>query len=218
MMNDKTKEVLIWLVVLLPFLYCMYVWDQLPDRVPTHWGMDGQVDDYSSKAFGLLMMPVINVISAVILFFVPSIDPRRQNLELIGTKFQSLRLAIAFFISVLFYLIVQAMKGTPHILNTVFVTIFLLFAFLGNYMRALRPNYFVGIRTPWTLENPEVWKQTHAVGGRMWFYLSLLMVPVAYFTPEENLGWVVVPAFVVIALSPVVYSYFAYKRIGNPKQ
>src|SRR6476469_5133298 len=112
---NKTKEALIWLILLVPFMYAFAIWNKVPEKVPTHFDINGKPDDYSGKAFALLLLPLMNV-------------------------------AIYF----LFIFITQTtMNGQPLKLNVFLAGILLFLALLGNYLRTVRSNFFVGIRTPW---------------------------------------------------------------------
>src|ERR1017187_8695977 len=108
---NKKKETIIWLILLFPFIYALIVWNKLPDLVPTHFNVNGKPDDYSKKAFALLLVPVMNVLIYFILFFIPRIDPRRKNYAFFGSSYQNIRLLIHLFFAGIFIFITQTTSG-----------------------------------------------------------------------------------------------------------
>ena len=89
------------------------------------------------------------------------------------------------------------------------------FAALGNYFQTIRPNYFIGIRTPWTLENEQVWRETHQLGGKISMIGGLLMMPLYFVSNQYFQAFAFIALVIVIALVPVVYSYIRYRAISN---
>jgi uncharacterized membrane protein len=213
------KEAVIWLILLLPFIYSFIVWNKIPDRVPTHFDFKGEPDDYSSKAFALLLLPVMNVVVYFILFFVPRIDPRKKNYAAFGTSYQNIRLLIHLFFVGMFIFITQTTSGGQPLKLSAFLSgLLLFFALLGNYMRTVRSNFFVGIRTPWTLSNDVVWRKTHELGGRIWFYSGIVLAIVVYFLPEMAAMIVTGCGMFVIVIIPVVYSYIEYQKLTSDSE
>lgn len=211
---NRTKEAIIWLMLLTPFFYAIYIWNSLPDQVPTHWNVKGEVDDYSSKAVGLLVLPAMNVLIYFILFFIPRIDPRYQHYKLFGSSYQNIRLIIhVFFVGVFVFIMHATLSGDTNGFNFFMAGMGLFFALLGNYLRTVRSNWFVGIRTPWTMSNEEVWRKTHALGGRMMFYGGLILAVVCLFLNQVASAITLGAGLAVVTLVPVVYSYFEYRKI-----
>lgn len=211
------KEAIIWLFLLAPFIYVMYIWNTMPEQIPTHWNAKGEVDDYSSKAFGLLMLPVMNVLIYFILFFIPRIDPRYQHYKLFGSSYQNIRLIIhVFFVGVFVFVMHATLTGDSNGFNFFMAGMALFFAFLGNYLRTVRSNWFVGIRTPWTMSNEEVWRKTHMLGGRMMFYGGIILAVACLFLNQVASAITLGVGIAIVTLVPVVYSYFEYRKITRP--
>jgi uncharacterized membrane protein len=209
-------EWIFWILLLLPFLYIPFIWGRLPDSIPTHWDFNGEPNDYSSKAVGTLLLPLINIGMYFLLLFIPRIDPRKRSYEYFSSSYRNIRLAISVFMCVMFFIIMQWTLGNRFFNAKVIIILVLgLMAFLGNYLRTIKSNFFVGIRTPWTLDNVEVWKKTHEVGGRLWFYASLLTMLVALFVTQKEIGPLLITYFVIIVVIPVLYSYVVYRRIKS---
>lgn len=213
---NKTKEAILWLLLVAPFVYAGIVWNTLPERVPTHFNLQGQPDEYSGKPSALLVLPVMNVVMYFILRYLPQIDPRKKNYAVFGSSYQNIRLLIhLFFVGVHIFITQTTMTGGPLQLNAFFAGILLFFALLGNYMRTVRSNFFVGIRTPWTLSNDQVWRKTHELGGKIWFYTGILLAVVVYVLPKEAAAIVMFGGIMVMTFIPVVYSYLLYRKISG---
>ncbi len=210
------KEAIVWLILLLPFIYTAIMWNKVPGRVPTHFNVKGEADDYSTKAFALLLLPVMNVIIYFVLFFIPRIDPRKKNYAFFGSSYQNIRLLIHLFFAGIFIFITQTTSGgKPLQLNAFFSGMLLFFALLGNYMRTVRSNFFVGIRTPWTLSSDVVWRKTHELGGRIWFYTGIILAIVVFFLPQTAATVVMFSGIFLMVIIPVVYSYLEYRKINR---
>jgi len=95
------------------------------------------------------------------------------------------------------------------------LTIFFLFMLIGNYMGNIRPNYFVGIKVPWTLNSDEVWIRTHKMAGKLWFWGSL--AGVVLFFIVDNIQWIMIPLLAILVVVPIVYSYVIYQKIEGMK-
>ncbi len=216
---NMKKESLIWLILLVPFIYAAIVWNQVPDRVPTHFNVNGEADDYSKKAFALLLMPVMNVVIYFILFFVPRIDPRKKNYAFFGSSYQNIRLLIhLFFVGIFIFITQTTAGGKPLQMSGFFSILLLFFALLGNYMRTVRSNFFVGIRTPWTLSNDVVWRKTHELGGKIWFYTGIILAIVVFFLPQTAATIVMFSGIFLMVIIPVVYSYLEYRKISRSSE
>ena len=160
------KEAIIWLLLLIPFIYAAIMWNHVPDQVPTHFDMNGEPNDYSKKAFALLLLPVMNVIIYFVLFFIPRIDPRKRNYTFFESSYQNIRLLIhLFFVGVFIFITQTTSGGKPLQMSGFFSIVLLFFALLGNYLRTVRSNFFVGIRTPWTYYDEKMLHRSKIILG-----------------------------------------------------
>lgn len=208
------KEWLQILILAVPFVFLIFFWDRFPQQIPTHWNLKGQVDDYSSKTFGLLLAPVMNVFICCLFFVLPKIDPRGKNYDLFKGPFKIVRISITLFVAAIFFVI--AFVGLGHKLSVAKISlcgVILLMLVMGNYIGNVKPNWFVGIRTPWTLDNPEVWRKTHRMAGKLWVASSAVMLLLGIIVPIGVFGvlfFIYIITF--IALIPAVYSYLLFRR------
>ncbi|WP_228236415.1 SdpI family protein [Allomuricauda sp. M10] len=206
------KELPLIGIVLLPFLYLAYVWNQLPEQVPLHYNLKGEVDRYGDKS-ELIMIPILLPLLIYVIFLaVPYIDPKKQ-IQKMGSKYDNLKLILTAFMSGLALFIIYSTKngsmGNP---NIIFLICGVLFVVLGNYFKTIKANYFIGIRTPWTLESESIWKETHKLGGKVWFVGGLLIIICSLVLANEVNFKVFMGITIIIALIPVVYSYLLYRK------
>lgn len=213
------REWLIWLSMLIPFIYILYIWNQLPDVVPTHFNIKGEPDAYGSKAMGTLILPCINLFIYFTLLFIPRFDPRYNHYEKFQKAYYAIRLVIHIFLSLLALAIVYiAMTGSMFSLRFIPVFAFLMIAMLGYFMRTVKSNFFVGIRTPWTLSNEEVWKQTHEFGGKVMFYTGIITCLLLFVMPMKYVLWIIFPSITIIAIVPIVYSYLKFRELKQKER
>lgn len=206
------KELPLIGIVLLPFLYLMYVWNQLPEQVPLHYNLKGEVDRYGDKS-ELVMIPILLPLLIYVIFLaVPYIDPKKQ-IQKMGNKYDTLKLILTTFMSGLaLFIIYTAKNQTLANPNIIFLIIGLLYLIFGNYFKTIKANYFIGIRTPWTLESESIWKETHKLGGKVWFVGGLLVIVCSLLLNKEVNAKVFLGITIIIALIPIVYSYLLYRK------
>ena len=198
---------------MIPFIYLGYVWNHLPEEVPMHWNGAGEIDRYGDKKELVASLFMLVGITYFVFLIIPYIDPK-QKLQNMGNKLNSLRMILTLFMSGLSVFILYSVQQKNSNPGFIFAIIGLLFAFLGNYFKTIKPNYFIGIKTPWTLENEEVWKKTHTLGGKLWFVGGLLM-SLTFILPNKIQFYTFIGIVSVITIIPIVYSYLEFKKIKN---
>jgi uncharacterized membrane protein len=212
-MNKYLKESVIWTIMAMPFVYLSTVWSRLPEQVPTHFGIDGVANGWMSKPVFLCF--VVGLIVGLYLLFLvmPKLDTKKK-IEQMGEKYYHLRVTFAVFFSLIscvnIYFAVQGSLDKPQILVAL---LGVLYTIIGNYSQAIRPNYFLGFRTPWTLESEAVWKSTHLLGGRTWVIGGIITILWSLLINNNQvlfIGLMVILAFLVII--PTAYSYLLYKK------
>lgn len=211
------KELPIIAIVLLPFIYLFFIWNSLPDEVPLHWNLEGEIDRWGSKNELLIIPFLLPVLIYVLMLIVPYIDPKKRIAQM-GGKYYQLKFIMVLFMSGLALFILYFTKNqsilNPHML---FIIIGLLFAVLGNYMQSVKPNYFIGIRTPWTLENETVWKKTHKLGGIFFLVGGICIVMLSFIIDDNARLFMILFMTIVgiISIIPVLYSFLIYKKLDK---
>ena len=218
-MNESLKKELpIIGIVLLPFIYLAYIWNNLPEQVPMHWNLKGEIDDWGSKYSLIGLVFLLPVFTYVLMLVVPKIDPKKR-MESMGGKYDQFKFILVAFMSVTTLVVIFISKNqklsNP---NMIAILAGILFVFVGNYFKVMKQNYFIGIKTPWTLESEEVWKLTHLLAGKMWVIGGLLLVICSLVVPENLNFYFFISISAVISIVPIVYSYLIYKKIKNNNQ
>lgn len=197
---------------LVPFIYLFFIYESLPQTVPTHFNIEGQADGFSSKSSLWWMLLALNGIGYLLFLLIPFIDPKKLQ-EKQPKIYNRLRIGITLMLVGLSILIVYMTQGDA--LNGIFaLAIFMsmLCVFLGNYLQAVKPNYFIGFRTAWTLNSEENWKKTHLLSGRILFYGGIISVIFVFALPV-NLA-PVAPVIVLVggSIFGMIYSYLLFRK------
>lgn len=198
--------------------FALAVYARLPQRVPSHWNVHGEVDGWMEKPWGPLMMPLMATGALALLWLLRRVDPRARNIERFGDEWLLLvNLTLALFAVLEVVMLGHALGWPVDVDRAVPVAVGLLLVGVGNYLPRIRSNWFMGIRTPWTLDNERVWRATHRVGGRTFVAAGLVMMVSALLPPSAR-TWAMVAVAALGAGVPVVYSYVAYRRdaAGRP--
>ena len=211
-MSKSKTELLMLTIILLPALYLAFVWNTLPEEVPMHFNAKGEVDRYGSKdeLIGLLFM--LNLPLYFIMRFAPQIDPKKKINE---KQLFGLRLVLHLFISAIaLFIIYSTQQGALANPFGIVSLVGLLFAALGFFFRSIKPNYFIGIKTPWTLESEEVWNKTHRVSGPVWIAGGIFMALSPLFAKAASI-YIILGVTFGLAIFSVVYSYVAFKNLRS---
>jgi uncharacterized membrane protein len=184
----------------------------LPEQVATHWGFDGEPDGWSSRTTAVFVLPMIGLGIAALLAFLPRTDPRRKNFELHAATYWLVANASLIVISAIHVGVVGYNLGWPIPLSRVVaIGVGALFVIIGNVMTRMRPNWFMGIRTPWTLSSDTVWRKTHRAGGYGFVAGGVLAILAGLLRPDWA-SWVITGSVVIAALGSVVYSYLLWRE------
>ncbi|MFZ7104749.1 MAG: SdpI family protein [Peptococcaceae bacterium] len=204
------------ILLLIPLVAAIIIYPYMPEQVPTHWNIKGEIDQYSSREFGTFFLPVLNIGLYVLFFITPYIDPKKRNYHKFYSSFKFLRFTIHIFFILIFSLITIAALGySVDIGLWVSAAVALLFIFLGNVLSRVRHNYFIGFRFPWTLANEEVWRKTHLLGSKLMVAGGLLALG-GVFLAENNLRFMIVLAGLLLpSLVTFIYSYLLYTKLNN---
>src|SRR2546425_9649838 len=204
-----------WFGLVVAFLAVpLSIWahPQLPPTVATHWNLNGTPDGYSSRAWALSIIPIVLVAMTVVFNVLPKIDPRHENYAKFLGSYWLIANAVIAFMLVAHALIVAAGLGFSVKIDRLMpLGLGLLFVFLGNYLTRVEPNWFVGIRTPWTLSSDTVWRKTHRTGGWL-MVLGGFVIGLGAFMPHAALLPLIFVTIVCVAAIPVVQSYVLWKR------
>ena len=213
----KKKVLTVWIVIfiaLLPAVYLALVWDTIPQTVPVHYGADFKPDRMGDKTELWVVTAIMALVSIAIYFLLNNlhrIDPKRKNAGP-SPVFNKLAIGLVVFVSAISFIIVASARGVLEMQNLLFPLMGLMFAFIGNYMNNIKPNYFAGLRLPWTLSSDENWRRTHHLAGKLWFAGGILIILAGFLLPPSAMWIVFISLMVVMVLIPVIYSYRLFKQ------
>lgn len=197
-------------LLVLSFLATLPVIPMLPAQIPTHWNIQGEVDNMGSKYVAILT-GALPVLIYGLLTVIPRIDPGRANYEIHKKAYSVLRVGISLFLVFIHWIAMAYALGVGVSISFLVPTgVGILFMIIGNFMTQIRHNYFFGIRLPWTLADEVVWRKTHRLGGYMFTAAGILTVISGFISP--SLTFVVLMGSVtVIVLGTALYSYLVYR-------
>lgn len=202
-----------WLIgiIILIWIFTFAIFGRLPAKIPIHWNISGQVDSFGSK-HDIFILPSIITIIYFVMLCVPIIDPKRANYGKFAGAYRMIRAVVVIILSAVYFASAYSALGYRIDVNRMgnLIIPFMLIGF-GSVMGKLRHNYFVGIRTPWTLADEEVWNNTHQLAGKLWLIAGIIGLFASFFRGT----WVTVFMFVLLitaVMVPVVYSYVAFKN------
>lgn len=212
-MKNKRFEILCWCLAFVPLVLTALAMPTLPDAVPMHWNAAGEIDRWGSRNEAW-MMPLIGIGVNLMFILLPKIDPKRKNYPSFQKSYDIFRMVFNLFLIVMTGITLTSAFSPETVRTELLVpaTVGALLCLLGNYMPKFKHNYFVGIKTPWTLASEKVWHSTHRLGGVLWFWGGLLLIVAAFLLPPQLNSVVTVGILTVIVGVPVLYSYLAYRR------
>lgn len=210
-MSNRTSIILSFVLIAIALLVGILLYGRLPDPMPSHWNAAGQVDGYMPKFWGTFLLPIMTLVLMPLFLAIPGIDPLKANIA----KFRGAYnwFIVAFVVYMLFVFALTLAAGLGYQFNmTVMIlpAVGLLFIGAGYMMSKARRNFFIGIRTPWTLSSETVWDKTHQFGSKL-FMLGGVVTILSAFLGENGI-WLMLAASLVAAFVPMVYSYILWRQ------
>jgi uncharacterized membrane protein len=206
------SELLPIIILIATAIASFYFYAHFPERVPTHWDFAGQVNGWGTRWQGAFIIPIMLVVMYIFFLLLPLLDPKKERYAQFVKTYHVFKNLLLVVLGVIYF--VTSLNGIGYNIPIQYVVpgiIGLLFVVMGNYMSKLKRNWFIGIRTPWTLSSEEVWNKTHRVGGYLFILAGVAMV-ITPFLPQ-TLGLIVFGAMMVaIIFGTLGYSYFLFLK------
>jgi uncharacterized membrane protein len=213
-MTTRTTTTISLILIAAAVLAGVLLWNRLPDPMPSHWNAAGEIDGYMPKFWGVFLMPVITVVLLGLFLVIPHIDPLKANIAKFIGIFNMFIVAFVAYMLFVYGLTLAAALGYQFNMTYALLPIVgLLFIGVGYMMGRAKRNFFIGIRTPWTLSSETVWDETHKLGAKL-FMLAGAVTIVSAFLGENGI-WLLLAALFLAAFVPIVYSYILWRR-ENP--
>ena len=200
------------ILIILSFLLGAVVWNMLPDQIATHWGASGEADGYGGKFMGLFLFPLIGVLMFLMIIFLPKLDPLKKNIEkFIDTFYNFMTSMIAFFVYIQLASIIYNFGFKFNFTFVIMPAMALLMYFSGELMSKAKRNYFIGLRTPWTLSSDKVWDKSNKFAGKLFKIIAGLVFIMLFFSERFMIIGFVTLILIAVIIS-IVYSYVMFKK------
>ena len=219
---DKFLKRIIWLFIIAPAVYLAIIWRTIPATVPLHANLRGEADRYGSKSELITFTLVLTLVNVIMYLLIPQvyrIDPKRYAAEN-KNRLHRIAFAVSVFIAAVLCLLINSSIHENLRLSSRFILAGagLLIAIVGNYIHNIKPNYFAGIRLPWTLDNDDNWRKTHLLGGKLMFAGGLLIALICLFASFSLSMICLFTIFFLIILITCIYSYNLYRKLNGHHQ
>lgn len=213
-MSNKTSIILSTILIAIAMLVGIFLYARLPDPMPSHWNAAGQVDGYMSKFWGVFLLPIMTAVLVPFFLVIPSIDPLKANIAKFRGVFNwFIVIFVAYMLFVYALTLATALGSRFNMTVMLLPVVGLLFIGVGTMMGKAKRNFFIGIRTPWTLSSERVWDETHKFGSKLFMLAGAITILSAFL--GENGFWLMMAAILAAAFVPIVYSYILWRR-ENP--
>jgi len=215
MKKIRLYDIISILIILFVAISAYYYNGLLPDTVITHWDMEGKANGWSDKSMLTVFVPFL-IIGIYILFrFLPKMDPKKENYIKFDSAYHAFKLVMVVFLAIIYFVSVYINLGYDFPMSSIMTWLVgILFIIIGFLIRNVKQNWFMGIRTPWTLSNQEVWRRTHLLASKVFIAGGIAFL----FMPYASPSWVpVIFIIVVVAMISLSfgYSYWIYKKLEN---
>jgi len=212
-MNTRTTTIIVLLMIVVATIAGAVLWNQLPDQMASHWGPNDQVDGYMSKFWGIFLMPLVTLGMMALFLVIPNIDPLKANIAQFRDVFN---LFITLLVAFMIYVHILTLRWNLGYTNfgmskAMLPAMGILFFFVGYMLRKAKRNFFIGIRTPWTLSSDRVWDETHRVGSVL-FMISGVFAFIGSFFGGMTAFWFLFVPLIGSTLITLVYSYLLYQK------
>ena len=198
-------------IILLSFFIGIVSYSYMPDMMPMHWNAQGEIDGYMGKLWGLFMSPMISLGLFALFLVIPKLDPRRSNLESFKEYYQGIILVIVGFLFYVYILTILSAIGYKfNMVQAMSISFAVLFYYIGIVLKKTKSNFFVGIKTPWTLSDEKVWEKTHDLGGKL-FKISGIIAFFGALFKEVAIFLMIIP-IIVASIFIYIYSYLEYAK------
>lgn len=211
-MSTRNTSIIVLILIVISIVAGVLLWNQLPDQMASHWNANDQVDGYMPKFWGVFMMPLIVLGMYVLFLVIPGIDPLKANIAQFRGAFNLFIVLISVFMLYIHGLTLAWSLGYQDFKMSAAMLPFMgvLFIFIGYMLRQAKRNFFIGIRTPWTLSSDTVWEKTHQLGSIL-FMVSGVLAIIGSFLGGELAFWLFFVPLMGSALFLVIYSYILYR-------
>ena len=205
-----------FIMMAIPWVYLAFIWNELPQTIPTHFGIKGTPDAFGPKSDVFLLPAIFSVIGILMYFLmrnIHKIDPKKKYTETTSAVLSRIAVVMVVLLcAVALFFLYWTLKGKIEGMPIFFCGMSLFLAYIGNLMHSIKPNYFAGFRLPWTLENEDNWRKTHQLASKIWFIGGLVLAVVSLILPLQALIIIFISSVLIMTIIPSIYSYKLYRE------
>ncbi|HMI78139.1 MAG TPA: SdpI family protein [Ferruginibacter sp.] len=205
-----------FMIMAIPWIYLAFIWQDLPDTIATHFGIDGKPDKFGPRNEILLITGVLSAVGILVYFLLKNIyriDPKKKYSATTSSVLSKIAVVVILLLcAVTLFLLYWTLKGKTDGLPVFFCGMGLFLVYIGNLMHSIKPNYFAGFRVPWTLENEENWRKTHQLASKIWFIGGIVMSIISLLLNIKTLIIFFIAGIFVMTIIPLVYSYNLFRQ------
>lgn len=218
MKRNIYKEIFMWILAILPLIAVILVYNKLPEQIPQHWDINGNVS-YGEKS-SIWFLSSLGIMMMLLFEIIPKIDPKRKNYDKFSAAYDMFRIIMTVFMLGMTLLVLSESlnPGKIRVATAVTAGLGVMFAVIGNMLPKIKNNYFMGIKTPWTLSSTNVWNKTNRLGGILMFIGGIAMIPAAFVLPDLPLFIMVMVFVAVSCVFPAAMSYVWFRKEENDKK
>jgi len=199
------------IIIIACFVIGIYLYPKMPEQMASHWNAQGKVDGYMSRFWGVFLMPFVFVGLALLFIAIPRIDPLKNNIEKFRKYYDGFIILFFIFMLLVYFQTILWNLGIEISPNLAFpILMGFLFFYIGVLLENAKRNWFIGIRTPWTLSNDKVWNKTHKLGSKM-FKIAGIIALIGFLFQKYATYFILIPVLFA-AFYLIVYSYFEYQK------
>ncbi|VVB75573.1 SdpI/YhfL protein family protein [uncultured archaeon] len=201
------------LMAIVTIIITLCVYSLLPAQMITHWGISGEANGFMPKEFGAWIIPIISIAILALLYYIPRLDPLKENIDKFKSVYHMLIAVVCgFFLYSQLILLAINMDATINMTQLLVPALGVLFVAIGAILPRTKRNYFIGIKTPWTLYSDKVWDDTHRIGGRVFTVAGIIIFLSAFASPNHTFI-LVFTSIIAAAAIPIAYSYKSFKSL-----
>jgi uncharacterized membrane protein len=213
----KKTTIAVLAIIIASFIVGIYLYPQMPEKMASHWNSKGEVDSYLPKFWGLSIMPIISAVLFLLFLAIPYIDPLKNNIKRFRVYYDWF---VLIFIVLLFYVytltIFWNLDYRFNMTRMIIPALGMLFIYIGFLVENAKRNWFIGIRTPWTLSSTRVWNKTHKIGGKMFKAAGIIALFGVIF--QDYAVWLVLVPVIFVVVYTIVYSYIEYQKESKKRK
>lgn len=207
----RKLSIISFIIILLLFGISIYFYNLLPEKIITHWDQNGEPNGSMGKVFGVYIIPIATLVLFFLFLLIPLIDPLKENIKKFINYYDSFILVLVLF---MFYIhILTLLWNIGYRFNTSHAflpALGFLFIYIGIILKNVKRNWFIGVRTPWTLSSEKVWEKTHILGNKL-FIISGIITIFGIFIPKLMIYFVLIPILISVLIL-FIYSYLVYRK------